>query len=99
MSPVFEFRPIVRDDLDELAGAVSDAFAAYREFAPADWQPPSPTDEACRLERSLADSGFWGELAIEGQTLAGHATFIPAGHHSFRPEQCSAHLLRLFVKP
>src|SRR2546422_6974319 len=98
MPHVPEFRPIVRDDIDELAALVADAFVAYRAFAHADWEPPPAADEARRLQRSIADPGFWGELARDGQTLVGDATFIPAERHSFRPapDPSSAHLLHLF---
>jgi GNAT superfamily N-acetyltransferase len=96
-----DLRPIAPDDIDELAALVADALAAYREFAHADWTPPPAADEARRLNRSISDPGFWGELACDGQTLVGDAAFIPAERHSFRPatDPSSAHLLHLFVKP
>ena len=50
------------DDIDELAALVADAFVAYREFAHAGWEPPPAADEARRLQRSIADPGFWGEV-------------------------------------
>jgi len=101
MSSAFEFRPIVHDDIDEVVAAVCDAFTRYRAFAPADWEPPSPADEDRRLKESIGDPSFWGGLVRDGEALVGHATFIPAARHSFRPEQddSSAHLLHLFVKP
>jgi hypothetical protein len=101
---VFEplvFREIASDDIHELAAAVHDAFVGYRAFAPTDWQAPPAADEARRLQRWVADAGFWGEVACDGQTYIGHATFIPAERHSFRraPDASSAHLLHLFVEP
>ncbi|MFI4977057.1 MAG: GNAT family N-acetyltransferase [Solirubrobacterales bacterium] len=52
------------------------------------------------LQRWIADPDFWGELASEERTLAGHATFIPA-RRSLRPapDPSLAHLGHLFVKP
>jgi GNAT superfamily N-acetyltransferase len=95
------FREIASDDIDELAAAVADAFVGYRVFAPADWQPPPASEQAGVLQRWIADRDFWGELAAEQRTLVGHATFIPAARHSFRPtpDPSVAHLGHLFVKP
>jgi GNAT superfamily N-acetyltransferase len=95
------FRPIEHGDIEAVAALVADAFAGYRTFAPADWQPPLASEESRRLRQSIADPGFWGELACDGQTLLGDATFIPAERHSFRPapDGSSAHLSHLFVKP
>jgi GNAT superfamily N-acetyltransferase len=94
------FREIASDDVDELAGAVADAFAEYRVFAPAGWHPPTAGDQVVGLQRWLADPDFWGELALDGQKLVGHATCIPA-RRSFRatPEPALAHLGHLFIKP
>ena len=101
MAEALAFREIARDDIDELAVLVADAFVGYRAFAPAGWQPPSAGEQARGLQEWIADPGFWGELASEEQTLVGHATFIPAARHSFRaaPDQSLAHLGHLFVKP
>lgn len=101
---VFEplvFREIASDGIHELAAAVADAFVGYRAFAPTNWQPPPAADEARRLQRWIADAGFGGEVACDGQRYIGHATFIPAERHSFRPAPAasSAHLLHLFVEP
>ncbi|HEV3323713.1 MAG TPA: GNAT family N-acetyltransferase [Solirubrobacteraceae bacterium] len=101
MAKVLAFREIAHDDIDELAALVADAFVGYRDFAPAGWQPPSAGEQARGLQDWIADPGSWGELASEGQTLVGHATFIPAARHSFRaaPDLSLAHLGHLFVKP
>jgi len=101
MTDALAFRDIVRDDIDELATAVTDAFLGYRVFAPADWQPPPPSEQVNVLQRWFSDPDFWGELACEEGVLAGHATFIPAVRHSFRPasDTSLAHLGHLFVKP
>jgi len=74
MPETLSFRGISRDDIDELAALVADAFVGYRS---------------------------WGTLAREKQTLAGHATFIPATRHSQHaaPDLALAHLGHLFVKP
>jgi GNAT superfamily N-acetyltransferase len=94
------FREIAPDDLDDLAAAVADAFAGYRGLAPAGWHPPTAGDQVGVLQGWIADPDFWGELALDGQTLVGHATCIPA-RHSFRatPEPALAHLGHLFVGP
>lgn len=94
MAEVLAFREIAHDDIDELAALVADAFVGYRAFAPAGWRPPSAGEQARGLQEWIADPGFWGELASEGQTLVGHATFIPAARHSFQaaPDPSVAHL-------
>lgn len=94
------FREIVRDDIDELAAFVADSFGGYREFAPAGWNHPTANEQVGVLQGWIADPDFWGELALDGQALVGHATYIPACH-SFRvtPEPTLAHLGHLFVKP
>jgi GNAT superfamily N-acetyltransferase len=101
MSAAVAFREIVQDDIDELATAVADAFLGYRVFAPSDWKPPPASEQASVLQSWIEDSDFWGELACEEGALAGHATFIPAVRHSFRPSSDAsfAHLGHLFVKP
>jgi GNAT superfamily N-acetyltransferase len=95
------FRGITRDDVDQLAVSVADAFAAYRAFAPADWEPPTAEAEGRVLERWIAESDFWGEITFDGEGLVGHATFISAASHSFRPaaDLGLAHLGHLFVTP
>jgi GNAT superfamily N-acetyltransferase len=95
------FREIARDDISELAALVADAFAGYRAFAPADWQPPLADEQVSVLQGWMADPGFWGELASDERALVGHATFIPAVRHSFQAAQdpALAHLGHLFVKP
>jgi len=100
MFEAFAFHEINGDDIEELAALVADAFSGYRGFAPARWQPPTASEQVGVLQRWIADPDFWGELALEGRTLVGHATCIPA-RHSFRasPEPALAHLGHLFVRP
>jgi GNAT superfamily N-acetyltransferase len=97
----FAFREISSEDIDELAALVADAFAGYRSFAPAGWRPPTADTQAGVLQGWIADPDFWGELALDGRTLIGHATCVPAVRHSFRaaPEPTLSHLGHLFVKP
>jgi GNAT superfamily N-acetyltransferase len=101
MAEGLAFREIAHDDIDELAVLVADAFVGYCTFAPVGWRPPSAGEQARGLQEWIADPGFWGELASGGQTLVGHAVFIPAARHSFRaaPDPSLAHLGHLFVKP
>jgi len=98
---VAEFRAIARGDIDELAALVADSFVGYRSFAPADWQPPGASEQLRGLQGWIEYPDFWGELACEADSLAGHATFIPAVRHASRPvpDPTLAHLGHLFVKP
>ncbi|HTZ62683.1 MAG TPA: GNAT family N-acetyltransferase [Solirubrobacteraceae bacterium] len=99
--PTLTFRGVTTADIDQLAASVADAFVAYRSFAPEDWRPPSARAQAESLARWIADRDFWGEVSFHGATLVGHATFIPAARHTFRPEPDAscAHLGHLFVTP
>jgi GNAT superfamily N-acetyltransferase len=101
MPETLSFRGIARDDIDEVAALVADAFVGYRAFAPADWEPLGAGEQIDVLARWIEDPDFWGTLAREKQTLAGHATFIPAARHSRHaaPDPALAHLGHLFVKP
>ncbi|HMH46289.1 MAG TPA: GNAT family N-acetyltransferase [Solirubrobacteraceae bacterium] len=101
MAEALAFREIAPNDIDELAALVADAFVSYRAFAPADWQPPSASEQVRVLQGWIADPDFWGELASGERSLVGHATFIPAMRHSFQavPEPALAHLGHLFVEP
>ncbi len=95
------FRSISRADIAALAASVAEAFARYRSFAPDGWQPPTADSETQVLAGWFGDPDFWGEVAYEETRFVGHATFIPAARHSFRPEPESsvAHLGHLFVSP
>lgn len=95
------FRGITSADIDSLAASVADAFAAYRSFAPAGWEPPTAAAQAEVLGQWITDPDFWGEVSFQNATLVGHATFIPAARHSFRaePDPSCAHLGHLFVTP
>jgi GNAT superfamily N-acetyltransferase len=95
------FREIGRDDIDELAALVADAFVGYRAFAPPEWRPPGADQQIRSLQGWIADPDFWGELASDERALVGHATFIPASRHSFQAvaDPALAHLGHLFVAP
>ncbi len=101
MTAALVYRKINGDDVEELAALVSDAVAGYRAFAPAEWQPPPIGQQISGLRSWVADPDYWGELASDGPTLAGHATFIPAERHSLRvaTDPGLAHLGQLFVRP
>jgi GNAT superfamily N-acetyltransferase len=100
LSETFTFREIGCEDIEGLAALVADAFASYREFAPAGWRPPTADEQVDVLQGWIADPDFWGELALDGKTLVGHATCIPARHSSrAAPDPALAHLGHLFVKP
>lgn len=101
MVEALTFREIAAGDVKEAADLIADSFVGYRSFAPVDWQPPSASEQLRVLRTWITVTGFWGELASDGQALVGHATFIPAARHSFKaaPDPALAHLGHLFVKP
>jgi GNAT superfamily N-acetyltransferase len=95
------FRKATVTDIDEMAAIVTDAFLDYRSFAPTGWRPPPASEQVDILQQWVADEGFWGEVACDGRSLAGHASFIPAMRHSAHAvaDPTLAHLGHLFVKP
>jgi GNAT superfamily N-acetyltransferase len=96
-----EYRELLRGDVAAAARLIADGFEGYREFAPVGWHPPPAALEAQTLELWAADEDFWGELAFDGETLVGHAAFLPATRHrsSPVPDPELSHLSYLFVTP
>ncbi len=95
------FRKVRPEDVAELAAIVTDAFADYKAFAPLGWQPQPSSEQAGALRRWIADPYFWGELAFDESSIAGHATFVPAIRHTAHAvgDPTLAHLGHLFVRP
>jgi len=95
-------RPATPADAERMARAVSDGFAAYRSFAPPDWEPPSFEHELDLLERGLPTPDVWGLLAetADGE-LAGHVAIRSAATTAVSPsdEPDLAHFWQLFVAP
>ena len=56
----FVFREIRDEDVEELAALVADAFAGYRTFAPAGWNPLTARDQVGVLQGWIADQKFLG---------------------------------------
>jgi GNAT superfamily N-acetyltransferase len=87
-------------DAERMARAVSDGFAAYRSFAPADWDPPSFEHELQLLERGLPTPDVWALLAeTPSGDLAGHVAIRSAATTAVSPsvEPGLAHFWQLFV--
>lgn len=101
MQPAMRLRTIARDDIEELAALVAEAWAGYRSFAPKGWRPPKAEAQSAALSRWIEDPDFWGELASREGELAGHATFIPAARHTLvaNEDPGLAHLGHMFVRP
>jgi GNAT superfamily N-acetyltransferase len=87
-------------DAEQLAASVSDGFASYRSFAPADWQPPSAAMELALLDEALARDDVWCLVAeVDGQ-LAGHVAIRAAATAPYGSDEPGlAHFWQLFVKP
>jgi GNAT superfamily N-acetyltransferase len=93
-------RPATATDAEQLARAVADAFAAYREFAPPDWRPPSFEQELQLLQQGLARSDVWVLLAEDEGRLAGHVGIRSAATATFSSDEPGlAHFWQLFVDP
>jgi GNAT superfamily N-acetyltransferase len=93
-------RPATLADAERLARCVADGFAAYRDFAPADWEPPSYELQLQLFQRTLPNPDVYCVLAeSDDGELAGLVAIQPG---SFAPRQLderTAFLWRLFVEP
>jgi GNAT superfamily N-acetyltransferase len=87
-------------DAERLARCVADGFAAYRDFAPPDWEPPSFELQVELFERALPDREVYCLLA-EGEDgeLAGLVTIRPGSFAPMSLPEDAAFLWRLFVEP
>jgi GNAT superfamily N-acetyltransferase len=96
----WSLRPATPADAERLAASVSEAFEAYRDFAPAGWQPPPAADELARVRDGLERPDVWCELAEVGGALAGHVAIRAAATATYSSaEPGLAHFWQLFVKP
>ena len=96
----WSLRPATPADAEQLAASVSEGFEAYRDFAPAGWEPPSAAAELRLLREGLARADAWCELAEVGGALAGHVAIRAAATATYSsPEPGLAHFWQLFVKP
>jgi GNAT superfamily N-acetyltransferase len=93
-------RPARTADAEQLARAVADGFAAYREFAPRDWAPPSYEHELELLEQGLPEADVWALLAEADGRLAGHVAIRSAATAPFSSSEPGlAHFWQLFLDP
>jgi ribosomal protein S18 acetylase RimI-like enzyme len=93
-------RPATLADAEQLARGVADGFAAYLEFAPPGWKPPSYEHELCLLEQGLPEPDVWALLAEAGGELAGHVAIRSAATAPFSSSEPGlAHFWQLFVHP
>ena len=96
----WSLRPATPADAEALAASVSEAIAAYRDFAPAGWKPPQAATELALMRAALPRADVWCLLAEAAGELAGHVALRPAATAPFRSaEPGLAHLWQLFVKP
>jgi diamine N-acetyltransferase len=87
-------------DAERLARCVADGFAAYREFAPPDWEPPSFELQLELFEKALPDPDVYCLLAESGDgELAGLVTVRPGSFAPMPLADDAAFLWRLFVEP
>ena len=93
-------RRATTSDADALAQTVAEGFESYRDFAPADWQPPDRLELAIGIAVRLRsdDQQAWVAEDDDG-TIAGQVAYVPAArsrHPVHDPEL--AHLGQLFVR-
>jgi GNAT superfamily N-acetyltransferase len=95
----FSFREAGVADADAIARVVADAFAGYRSFAPAGWEPPTAEDEIGHgVAPLLVDPDAWCVVAERDGGVVAHSAFQPA-RTSVEPidQEGLAHLRALFV--
>lgn len=96
----WSLRPATLADAEQLAASVSDGFASYRSFAPADWKPPSAAAELVLLDGALARADVWCLVAEADGELAGHVAIRAAATAPYNSSEPGlAHFWQLFVKP
>jgi ribosomal protein S18 acetylase RimI-like enzyme len=89
-------------DAKAVIALLSAGFEAYREFAPAGWEPPVPgTEEELVTERFLGDDQVWYVVAEDENGHAGQCGFTPA--YTLRqmkgdPVPGTAHFWQLFIR-
>jgi GNAT superfamily N-acetyltransferase len=93
------FRPATPADAEALARGVVDGVEDYRAFAPAEWAPPSFSDEVQHVRPYLADPDVWCLVAEAGGHVVGQVTILPAarGPHPVQ-DPALAHFRNLFVR-
>jgi GNAT superfamily N-acetyltransferase len=94
-------RPVERRDAAAIVELVSLCFEEYREFAPADWNPPVQGDALERVEAAIAMPRSGGAVAEDGGTHAGQVLWIPAAlSPNYESDDPSvAYLSQLFLAP
>jgi GNAT superfamily N-acetyltransferase len=96
----WSLRPATLADAEQLAASVSDGFASYRSFAPADWKPPSAAAELVLLDEALARADVWCLVAEADGELAGHVAIRAAATAPYNSSEPGlAHFWQLFVEP
>jgi GNAT superfamily N-acetyltransferase len=92
-------REPVPGDLDAMLALVAACDETWREWTPADWEPPSP--ESARWVSQLGAADRWTRLAVEPDgRLAGLVSWGAArGGPEWRTVPGTAHLSALFVHP
>jgi ribosomal protein S18 acetylase RimI-like enzyme len=93
-------RPATLADAERLAEVVTDGFAAYAEFGPPGWEPPSVEGQRALLEQALPQEDVWCLVAEERDELAGLCVIRSATGAGLDPAEAGeAFLWRLFVEP
>lgn len=101
MSTAPHLRPAGPDDAEALAHSLVDGLAAYRDFAPDGWEPPTIAFELELLGPLLADPASWVLIAEDDAgVLAGQSCFLPAAKaRDPIDDPALAHLRTLFIEP
>jgi GNAT superfamily N-acetyltransferase len=94
-----QLRPLEPGDIEPMLDLVAACDETWREWTPADWEPPSPA--SARWVSQLGAPDRWTRIAVEpGGELAGFVSWGPArdgGDWTLVPGL--AHLGALFVHP
>jgi GNAT superfamily N-acetyltransferase len=88
-------------DADAVSALVQDGIAAYRDWAPAGWEPPLPSPEQReRLRANFSNPDAWILMALHGDELVGVVSMAAATAAARQqPPPGSIYLWQMFARP
>jgi GNAT superfamily N-acetyltransferase len=93
LAPALTFREGTVADAATMATTVGIGFHAYRDFAPAGWEPPAFAVEAAAIRSRMPSEDAWAYMAFDGDEPAGHVALLAD------PSPGTVYLWQLFLRP
>jgi GNAT superfamily N-acetyltransferase len=87
-------------DVDRVTAFVQAGIGAYREWAPSDWVPPTPTPEQlARVRANFDNDDAWILMALDGDELVGVVSMAGrTAAHAEPPPPGTIYLWQMFVR-